>query len=332
MHIWRDRCGQTTPDGLSRGLSAASVPDMSARETVTFYLHPQLRKQAERGNHNFINKVAEVLTEAGLEFAFDGDDDLARLRARTRPGYSMFLMDEPVNARGLTFRKTYVFPFWHIEKQAVRWEWPVAQEAFDPWAQDAQKSANFYRFWRQRLYAEGPKYARKDGFIYVPLQGKLLQKRSFQFCSPMDMIKTVLEQNPNRQVVVTLHPSETYTAAEQRALEELLVAHDQLFVRIGHMERHLQNCDYIVTQNSSVGFKGYFFGKPLILFGKADFHHIALNVQQIGVEAAFEQVDGHEPHYAAYLHWFLQRRAINAGRPESKTRIRNVLRNHGWPV
>ena len=305
---------------------------MSARETVTFYLHSKLRKQAERGNHNFIKKVSEVLSEAGLEVAFDGDDDLARLRARARPGHSLFLMDEPVNARGLTFRKTYVFPFWHIEKQASRWEWPVAQEVFDPWAQDAPKSANFYRFWRQRLFDDSPKYARKDGFIYVPLQGQLLRKRSFQSCSPIDMIKIVLDQNPYRQVVATLHPSEQYSAAEQRALEELLVTHDQLFVRIGDMERHLQNCDYVVTQNSSVGFKGYFFGKPLILFGKADFHHIALNVQHIGVDAAFEQVDGHLPDYAAYLHWFLQLRAINAGRPESKTRIRNVLRNHGWPV
>lgn len=332
MHIWRGVAGQTTPDGLFPALQSVSVPRMSARETVTFYLHPMLRKQAERGNHNFINKVSEVLQEAGLSVAFDDDDDLARLRAAARPGHSMFLMQDPVNARGLTFRKTYIYPFWHIEKQSERWEWPVAKDTFDPKAQDPQKSANFYRFWRQRLFEDGPRYARRDGFIYIPLQGHLLRKRSFQFCSPIDMIKIVLDEEPAKQVVATLHPSENYSAAEQRALEELLVTNDRFFLRAGKMELHLQNCDYVVTQNSSAGFKGYFFGKPLILFGKADFHHIALNVQQIGVQSAFDAVDWHKPDYAAYLHWFLQLRAINAGRPESKKRIRNVLRNHGWPV
>ncbi len=44
---------------------ADSVRRMSARDTVTFYLPPQLRKQAERGNHNFIKKVGEVLTGCG---------------------------------------------------------------------------------------------------------------------------------------------------------------------------------------------------------------------------------------------------------------------------
>ena len=75
MHIWRGKFGQTTPDGLFPLIRIASVRPMSARDTVTFYLHPKLRKQAEQGNHNFIAKIGEVLMDAGLEVAFDGDDD-----------------------------------------------------------------------------------------------------------------------------------------------------------------------------------------------------------------------------------------------------------------
>ncbi|MDP5086697.1 MAG: hypothetical protein NWQ23_14865 [Yoonia sp.] len=305
---------------------------MSARDTVTFYLHPKLRKQAEQGNHNFIKKVSDVLTDAGLQIAFDNDDDLARLRALARPGRSLFLMDEPVNTRGLTFRKTYIYPFWHIEKQGRRWTWPVAEESFDPALVDPKKAANFYRFWRLRLFDEAPQHARADGFVYVPLQGQLLRKRSFQLCSPIDMVKTVLECDAGRQVVATLHPSETYSPDEQRALEDLQAENERLFVRAGGTEQLLQTCDYIVTQNSSVGFMGYFFGKPLILFAKTDFHHIALKVAELGVAAAFDQVSQHRPDYAAYLQWFLQQRAINAGRPEANKKICTVLRGHGWPV
>ncbi len=305
---------------------------MSARDTVTIYLPSQMRKQAERGNHNFIKKVSEVLIGAGLTVAFDDDNDLARLRAMTRPGRGIYLMDPPVNTRGLTFRKTYIYPFWRIEKEAERWDWPVAQDAFDSRAVDTRKAANFYRFWRSRLFDDAPQFARADGFVYVPLQGQLLRQRSFQTCSPIDMVRTVLDHDVHRQVVVTLHPSETYTAEERSALEALMAEDDRLMVKEGGTPRFLRNCDYIVTQNSAVGFEGYFFGKPLILFAKSDFHHIALNVAKLGEATAFSKVRHHVPDYAAYLYWFLQVRSINAGRPEAKKRITTVLRNHGWPV
>ncbi|WP_108813868.1 capsular polysaccharide export protein, LipB/KpsS family [Loktanella sp. Alg231-35] len=302
---------------------------MSAQDTVTFYLHSKLRNQAEGGNHNFISRLSDVQEEAGLQVAFDGDDDLARARALVRPGRSLWLMEPPVNDCGLTFRKTYLYPFWHIEQQAARWDWPVAQEHFDPAAVPAIKAANFFRYWRERLFAEAPRHARRDGFVYVPLQGQLLRQRSFQSNSPVEMLKTVLARDPNRKVIATLHPSENYSDAEQRALEQILADNLRLTVTLNSDAQYLQNCDYVVTQNSSVGFMGYFFEKPLILFGKSDFHHIALRGQD---PDAFDQVMRYQPNYAAYLYWFLQMKAINAGRPEVKQTIQTVLRGHGWPV
>ncbi len=305
---------------------------MSARNTVTFYLHPKLRRRAENRNHNFLAKIVDVLTQARLEVAYDNDDSAARLRALARPGRSLYLMQEPVNTRGLTLRKTYLYPFWHIEKQAARWDWPVAQNPFVAVAKDAEIAANFYRFWRQRLFDSETLETRREGFVYVPLQSQLLRKRSFQTCSPIEMIEAVLKHDTTRQVMVTLHPNEIYSAEEQNALEALMIKHDRLFLQVGEMERFMKTCDYVVTQNSGAGFMAYFFGKPLILFAKSDAHHIALNVAQMGENLAFDAVADHKPGYAAYLHWFLQKRAINAGRPEAKAKIRNVLRSHDWPV
>lgn len=304
---------------------------MSA-STVTFYLHPELRKQAEQGSHNFIAKMSEVLQNAGLSIAFDGADSFARLRALARPGRGIFLMDPPVNTRSLTIRKTYIYPFWHIEKQAERWDWPVAQAAFNPDMVDGTKAANFYRFWQNRLFEDAAQESRSDGFVYVPLQGLLTTQRSFQQCSPIDMIRAVLRHDLTRPVIATLHPSETYMAEDHEALESLTAETDRLYIRSGNADRYLRSCDYVVTQNSSVGFQGYFLGKPLILFGKSDFHHIALNVADLGENAAFEAVQNHAPDYAAYLYWFLQMQSINAGRPDAQDQIAKVLRGHGWPV
>ncbi|WP_439153665.1 capsular polysaccharide export protein, LipB/KpsS family [Yoonia sp.] len=305
---------------------------MSEENTVTFYLHDNLRQQAMAGRHNFMLKLSEVLTSAGMTVAFDDDTDAARLRAIARPGRSLHLMENPATARGLTLRRTYLYPFWHIERQGKRWDWPVAHAQFSPCAQNPTKAADFYRFWQNRLFDEGPAQATRDGFVYVPLQGHLTTCRSFQFCSPIDMVQAVLDHDPGRKVIVTLHPSEDYSPLEQDALNALMHDHSRLDVRSGGMERYLRNCDYVVTQNSGAGFMGYFFGKPLVLFGKTDFHHIALNVGDIGLAEAFARVDRHEPDYAAYLYWFLQKRSINAGRPEVLQKIRTVLRGHGWPV
>ncbi|WP_339953701.1 capsular polysaccharide export protein, LipB/KpsS family [Yoonia sp. 2307UL14-13] len=309
----------------------ASVARMRDDQTVTFYLHSKLRKQAEAGNHNFISKISDVVHNADLHIAFDDDDTAARLRAMARPGYGLFLMQEPVNDRCLTFRKTYIYPFWRIEKQGKRWEWPVAKATFDPTEQNLRKSANFQRFWRNRLF-RGPVNTHEGGFIHVPLQGRLLTHRSFQICSPIKMIETVLRCDPTRRVIATLHPSETYSATEQQALQDLLDQHPRLRLESSGSEYLLAHCDYIVTQNSSVGFMGFFLDKPLILFGKTDFHHIALSVETVGAQRAFDMIADHQPDYAAYLFWFLQMQAINAGRPEATDRIATTLRSHGWPI
>jgi len=197
---------------------------------------------------------------------------------------------------------------------------------------DPQKAANFQRFWQNRLFGDTIHVPRKDGFVFVPLQGRLMEQRSFQYCSPIDMIHAVLRHDPVRPVIATLHPSETYQPDEERALEQLLAENDRLYIRKGDPDRYLRTCDYIVSQNSGVALQGFFFNKPAILFGRSDFHHIALNVADIGAEAAFGMVARHAPDFAAYLYWFLQIQAINAGRPEAQDRIAQALRGHGWPV
>ncbi|KJZ19429.1 hypothetical protein [Loktanella sp. S4079] len=302
---------------------------MSDEKTVTFYLSPQMRRQAERGNHNFIRQICRVVEEAGFSIAYDVNDHLGRLNAMSRAGRSLFLMDDPVDDRGLTFRRTYIFPFWHIEKQSERWEWPVAKQMFDPIAQDPVKARGFHRRWQEKLF---PNEITQSGFVLVPLQGRLTTCRSFQHCSPLDMVKATLRHDKTRDIVVTLHPSETYTDDEMKALHALIDANDRLTLQHQRSEKFLFDCDYVVTQNSSLGFLGYFLRKPLILFGKTDFHHIALKVDELGVSGAFSALPDHTPDYESYLFWFLQKQSINAGRPEVQSVIQNVLKGHGWPV
>lgn len=301
---------------------------MTQEPTVHFLLEPDLRKAAQAGAHPFIAKMALVLESASFRVAYrdHGDTD------RSPETYTLGHMKVPPSQRGLIFRRVYEYPFWQIEGSAERWEWDVAKARFDPALVSKQDAAPFYAFWQKRLYQDAPSRTSREGFIYVPLQGRLRDHRSFQSCSPLEMIEQCLAHDPSRQVVATIHPNEVYSDAEIAALEALERKHKRLRVDVGNMVPLLQRCDYVVTQNSSVAYAGYFFGKPALLFGKIDFHHIAVQADMDNLAHSFARVAEATPDYAKYLYWFWQDQSINAGRDDVYAKITARFRRFGWPI
>ena len=305
---------------------------MTAPKTLNFYLEDSLLRSARRGEHNFISKVAMVMQRSGYNISYLPQTHQTDAQARRHNSYSMFHMKPPLNERGLVFRRVYHYPFWAIEPVAERWNWTVAQTAFDPEGVPEKQAQQFYARWQKRLFGEAPLSASRDGYIYVPLQGMLSVHRSFQTCSPMSMIDAILKHDPTRKVIATLHPKEVYSEADIAALHLLEALHKRFELRAGGMEELLQGCDYVVTQNSSAAFAGYFFGKPAVLFAQIDFHHIAASVSHIGEEEAFRKVQDMTPDYAKYIHWFWQTMSINAGHPSAEEKIKAAIKRAGWPM
>lgn len=304
---------------------------MSEARIVRFYLDPEMRDSAEAGQHNFINRIVGVLKAAGFGVEFLQNSNFERMASAGREGYTLFHMEDPFHDRALTMRRNYYYPFWQIERSAKRWEWEVAKTPFDAGVVPSKEAKRFATFWRKRLFSDLPKPS-QQGYVYVPLQGRLLQHRSFQTCSPIQMIEEVLLHDPMRSVVATLHPKEVYTEEDLQVLENLTENHPRLSIEMGNMEGLLPGCDYVVSQNSGVVMAGYFLHKPAVLFGQIDFHHIAANVTQLGPQKAIELAPTLTPDYDAYLWWFLQHMSINAGRPEAEDKIAAALRRGGWPV
>lgn len=305
---------------------------MDEQRILTFYLHGSLRRRAEAGRHNFINKISSVVQESGFSVRFAGHGQELLTASVTRPGYSIFHMSDPFHERALTIRKVYEFPFWAIETTSKRWNWEVARRKFKKEHVHRDDADRFFKLWRGRQFGTAAAKAGKEGFVYVPLQGRLLQHRSFQSCSPLRMIEQVLEHDRIRPVVATLHPKEVYSVEEMAALGELERKYQRLTVQTGGMAGLLAGCDYVVTQNSSAAFFGYFFAKPAVLFGQIDFHHIAANVMDLGAPEAILRGPVLQPDYAGYIHWFWQQQSINAGLQIAESRIRERLQAAGWPV
>ncbi|MFW2589686.1 hypothetical protein [Sagittula sp. SSi028] len=292
------------------------------------YLYPDLQRRLVEGKARFLSITCDVLRDAGWRVVIRDDSPEELALAAERPGFALVRMIAPPAAGGLVFRRGYLKPFWHIERSAERWNWPVAQAAFDPGTVKKDKADHFYARLKRRTFADVTPH--QGGYVLMPLQGKLNQQRGFQSMSPLEMVETVLNNDP-RPLRITLHPRETYSEAELSALERLTQRHSHATVSLGGSDALLAGCDYVATQNSSVAFKGFLLGKPAALFARSDFHHIAACVHDLGAAEALRQAATMTPDFAAYLWWFLRGHAINEKRPDAALRIRQALARGGWP-
>lgn len=265
-----------------------------------------------------------------MEIEIRGNSAGERAASDPQAEFAVVHMEPPPHCRAVSVRRRYYYPFWSIERSEKRWEFDVARAEFRPGDVHAEEAHRFAERWRRKWF-EGWTGG-ETGHVYVPLQGRLLERRSFQTCAPIEMIEAVLAHDPARRVVAGLHPKERYSEAEIAAIERLARNERRLDVRLGGVETLLPGCDYVVTQNSAVGFAGYLWHKPLVLFGRIDFHHIAARTWDVGARAAIRAAPGLTADYDGYVWWFLQEMSVNAGRPEAADRIAARLRNFGWPV
>ena len=266
-------------------VAGASLGGMAAT-ILHIYLEDPMLADARAGRFNFLNVLSRAVRDAGWSVEFAPTGPAARAAAPSRDGYALFHMEQPTHDRALTFRRAYHYPFWRIEPVAERWRFAVARAVYDPGEVDGEVAAAFLRRLRARVLPGPP--PTRDGPILVPLQGHLRRHRSFQSMSPVEMLDAVCRTG--RPVVATLHPSEHYDADDHAALAALSARHRDLTVG-GDTMRLLRDCAFVATQNSAVAFDGMILGKPAVLFAQVDFHHVALNVAELGAEVAAGRAD-----------------------------------------
>ena len=281
---------------------------------LNFYLDGDKRARAEAGIGIF-GAVLGVVRAAGWEVRYAGQEGEV-----AGEGYHLVYNRAVEGAFCFSLRRCYMEKFYRIEATNDRWDWEVASLPFSP----ETGKAWFQRYWREQLF-RGQSIT-QGGYIFMPLQGKLLQRRHFQMASPVEMITATLAADPARRIVATLHPREIYSDAELTALRGIA-----RFELVTGSLQVLAGCDYVVTQNSSMALTGFFADKPAVLFARIDFHHIAASVARLGVAGAFAAVHHPQP-YAAYLHWFFKRQALAASGEGHEVQIADRLRAHGWPL
>ena len=293
-----------------------------ADRALHLYLPAHLRADHEAGKTNILSRIIEALPDWVLHHHPEAEG----AEPPARGGFALTHMQEPQDRRTLCLRRAYYYPFWRIESTNERWNFAVARKAPD-YSRIPPRARAFHARLRERVLAG--RESTREGFVFMPLQGRLLDHRSFQSMSPMAMIAETLARQP-LPVVATLHPGETYTEAERAALAGVT---DPRFRLVETPAAELiARCDYVVTQNSSVALQAMIAGKGAALFAGIDFHHPAGSVPRDGIEAAFARGAAPPDRMAEYLWWFFRHEAIDAQAPDAPARIAALLRAQGWPV
>lgn len=299
---------------------------MAREKRVSVYVSPEQRASVLAGERSILTRVQRAVEGAG--WAFSLVDEADGPQAATRDGYHLLCNKDVPGPNCLNLRRSYFYPFWRIEDSNDRWHFQVAQRAFQPETVPEREANGFQARWRKIFWPE--QNISDDGFVFLPLQGRLLRHRSFQTMSPVDMIHRTLAQT-DLPVRATLHPNENYDPAEHAALAEIAAQNLRFTLSAEPSEDLLLRASLVVTQNSGLALSGYFAGKPAVLFADVDFHHLGGSVRRDGVEGAFARARGELP-YARYLFWFFRQNALNGGSDDVGDKILARFRDHGWPI
>lgn len=237
-------------------------------------------------------------------------------------GFHLVYNRAVTHPQALSLRRCYFEPFYRIEATNDRWDWQVARHSYT----EVKGNDWFRKYWAGRLFKDHP--IGQKGFVFMPLQGRLTEQRHFQSMSPIAMIQAALAADPKRPILATLHPRESYSFADRAALAAIkgnfsLVDTPSLAL--------LAQCDYVVTQNSSMALIGMFAQKSPVLFADIDFHHIAASIPKMGLSAAYRNL--HRPrHWGNYLHWFFREHALSMRDADIVNKLQARFRSHGWPM
>lgn len=299
---------------------------MAEPHILHFFMPDHRLAQIAAGKPSILTRVIEAVKTAGWDVNLRPEAEAEK--AARDPGFHLVVNKPVTSPRCLSLRRCYLDPFWRIENTNDRWDWPITDMPFAPDPNDARLARGFLARRRDKLFADSS--VSRRGFTFMPLQGKLLQRRYFQAMSPVDMIAETFRANPRQSVIATLHPGETYSDAEMSALMDIKRQNPGFQLSSLKSDRLLLECDRVITQNSSLALRGFFLEKPAILFARIDFHHIAGSVVRDGLEAAFQTAAA--PPFADYLFWFFKRNSITSWDANSAKAIRERLSQHGWPV
>ncbi|THD84557.1 hypothetical protein E7811_02105 [Aliigemmobacter aestuarii] len=298
-----------------------------------FVLHlPDSQLQDPARLKPFYRRLADGLAEAGHAVRLIRHDR-DRIEGEVAADTAFHIVDHGriQHPRVLNAGIAYVYPFWNLDPHGIRALSSIAAMPFDAGTVDGQAARAFMARQRQRLVAA--RVSRYDqpqdvapvpsGCIAVFLQSEAHRDLAETcYLSLREMVGAVIARDDPRPIVIKPHPRDL--DPETREFLHRIARKDaRVQVMDANIHDILAACDCVVTINSAVGIEAMFHRKPVVLCGRADFHHNAVPCHRAGaVDRAIGKAMRRNWPHGRFLYWYFGIQCVNA---MSETLVEDVL-------
>ena len=270
-------------------------------------------------------KLLDGLPKLGIPVAtvlHDRATTLATVDAR--PGVHIVDHGSLRHPRLLNTGIAYIYPFWNLDPWGIRALSSIAAMTFDAASVNVLDASTFAGRLRKRLVVPRvSRYPQSADRAEVPQNciAVFLQSEAHRgveetcHLSMRQMLAALLARNDPRAIVVKPHPRDR-DPNTRAFLQRLAHRDDRVQVVDGNIHDILMQASVAVTINSAVGIEAHLHKVPVVLCGRADFHHAATTVvHRKDMDAAIATACAAVWSHDAYLQWYFVRQCLNAGQP-----------------
>ena len=218
----------------------------------------------------------------------------------------------------------YLYPYRNMDPWGIRAESSIAAKVFDPAVIPAAEALAFADRLRYRLLRTRSSRYEQPGAVTLLPQGCIavfLQSEAHRSVAETchltlrEMVRAVVARDDPRPIVIKPHPRD-FSEDTHRFLRQLARKDARVTVTQANIHDILAAASVVVTINSAVGIEAMLHGRPVVLCGKADFHHAAVTVfSPAGLSAGIAEAEARLWPHDGFLTWYFSRHCLQAGKP-----------------
>ena len=218
----------------------------------------------------------------------------------------------------------YLYPFRNMDPWGIRATSSIWAKVFDPASIPVAEARAFADRLRHRLVrARQSRYEQAEVVVKIPQNciAVFLQAEAHRgvgetcHLTLREMVKALIARDDRRPIVIKPHPRD-FSEATHRFLRQLARKDARVMVTPANIHDILSVASVVVTINSAVGIEAMLHGRPVVLCGKADFHHAAVTVfSPAGLSAGIAEAEARLWPHDGFLTWYFSRQCLQAGKP-----------------
>ncbi|MFY0595692.1 MAG: hypothetical protein JXQ85_04600 [Cognatishimia sp.] len=260
-----------------------------------------------------------MLTEAGADVAFCQREAIHSGAEFGSDAFHFVHQGLVRQKNALNTGLSYFPKFWYVDPRGVFGESSIATKTFDPRAINEKWASGFARRMREQwIDTRRSKHSQPNekkvigqGYIAVFLQGESKPVRRSLYMEETEMVEALLAGLPDRRILVKAHPrnDDIVTRSHLLRLEQ---DHSRLELVDANVHDLLAGACLSCSISSSVSVEGMLHNVPSMLFGRTDFHHCAVTVQNASdVPYAFDMAMKTEWPFEKFLFWFFRQNCVD---------------------